>query len=104
MRKRDKHKFEIDREREERNAIKEQKSQDPNYVKKKKPNYDAQVCIKSKVKIKTKKEEEEDNDDEDDDDKNEEKISMFNETLNMKAKQAGVYLPLDVFDKGKNYL
>lgn len=96
MRKRDKHKFEIDREREEKNAIKEQMSQEPNYTKKKKPNYDAQVCIKSKVKIKSK------DDDDDDDNENDEKISKFNETLNLKAKQAGVYLPLDVFDKGKN--
>lgn len=95
MRKRDKHKSEIDKEREERNAIKEKLSQEANYTKKKKPNYDAPVCIKSNIKSKL------DDDDDDDDDKNEEKISKFNETIISKAKQAGVYVPLDVYDKSK---
>lgn len=98
MRKRDKHKSEIDREREEQNAIKEKLSQDPNYKKKKKPNYEAMVCIKSTKVAKTKSEEDDDDDDES------EEISTFNETINMKAKQAGVYLPLDVYDKGERFM
>jgi hypothetical protein len=98
MRKRDKHKSQIDRERDEINAIKEKRSQDPDYKKKKKPNYEDPVCYKSNIKAKIKKK---DDDDDDDDDESEEKISTFNETINMKAKQAGVYLPLDVYDKGK---
>lgn len=96
MRKRDKHKSQIDREREEQNAIKEQLSQDPNYKKKKKPVYDQMVCYKSATAPKS---EESD----DDDDESGEKISTFNETINMKAKQAGVYLPSDVYDKGKEF-
>ena len=105
MRKRDKHKYEIDLERDERNAWKEKQSQQEGYVKKKKPDYNSdayKICYKSTGDVKKAKEEEKDsNDDDDDDDDEEEKISTFNETVNMKAKQAGVYLPLDVFDKGK---
>lgn len=104
MRKRDKHKSEIDKEKEEKNAKKELLSQDPNYTKKKKPNYDAPICIKSDVKEKEENDENDGDDDDDDEGGDEEKISTFNETLNMKAKQAGVYLPLDVYDKGRKRL
>jgi hypothetical protein len=92
MRNRDKHKSEIDRERDEENAIKEKLSQDANYKKKKKKNYDLPRCYKAKVTH---------NDDDDDDETEHDEISTFNETLNLKVKQAGVFLPVDVYDKGK---
>jgi hypothetical protein len=92
MRHRDKHKSQIDRERDEENAKKEKMSQDPNYKKKKK-NYELPRCYKAKVTT---------NDDDDDSDETEhDEISTFNETLNLKVKKSGVFLPVDVYDKGK---
>lgn len=98
MRKRDKHKSTIDSERAAKNAIKEKLSQDPDYKKKKKPNYaDELICTRSET---VKAKDDDDGDDDDDDAESEEKISTFNETINMKTKQSGVYFPLDVYENG----
>ncbi|KAL7043546.1 hypothetical protein ACKWTF_001566 [Chironomus riparius] len=94
IRKRDKHKKQIDEERDARNLRLEQMSQEPNYTKKKKPNFDAPVCIKSDIK-------DLDGDGEDDDD-DDEKISTFSEDVDIKSKEAGVFVPLDVYDKDIN--
>ena len=96
IRKRDKHKKQIDEERDAKNLRLEQMSQEPNYTKKKKPNFDAQVCIKSDIK-------DLDGDGEDDDD-DDEKISTFSEDVDIKSKEAGVFVPLDVYDKGREFL
>lgn len=104
IRKRDKHKKEIDALREKRNLCLERLSQEANYTKKRKPNYDARICYKSDVKPVEEEEEvnecKTDDDDDDDDDDEKEKLSFFNESVNLKSKEAGVFLPLDVYDKG----
>lgn len=69
----------------------EQLSQDANYTKKRKPIDESPICYKR--------------DHPDDDDGNDEPdhrcMAKFNETINLKSKEASVFLPLDVFDKGK---
>lgn len=71
----------------------EKLSQDKNYTKKRKPKVESFICYKR--------------DHPDDDDGNDEPdhgcMSKFNETVNLKSKEASVFLPLDVFDKGESY-
>ncbi|XP_070489901.1 voltage-dependent calcium channel subunit alpha-2/delta-3-like [Chironomus tepperi] len=94
IRQRDKHKKELDKEKEAKNLRLEQLSQETNYTKKRKPNFDAPVCIKSDIK-------DLDGDGEDDDD-DKEKISSFSEEVDIKSKEAGVFVPVDVYDKDIN--
>lgn len=67
----------------------EKLSQDKNYTKKRAP-VDSPNCYKS------------DNADNDDSDDSEDLgcAAKFNETLNLKSKEASVFLPVDIFDKG----
>lgn len=65
----------------------EKASQDPNYTKERKPIDESPICIKS-----------------DDSGVNEPGpgcYAKFDETLNIKSKEASVFFPADVFDKGK---
>lgn len=71
----------------------EKLSQEKNYTKKRKPVHDSMICYKS---------DNHDNDDYDydDDDVDHGCMAKFNETVNIKSREASVFLPLDVFDKG----
>ncbi|CRK93231.1 CLUMA_CG006775, isoform A [Clunio marinus] len=73
--------------------LKERLSQSENYTKKRKPQHDGMICYQS--------------DSPSDDDADEDEIdygcfAKYNETINLKSKEASVYLPLDVFDKDGN--
>jgi hypothetical protein len=96
IRKRDKHRSQILAEKEIKNERLEKLSQDPNYKKPRKPIYDAQVCIKSDSKAS----DDDENAGKDDDEVEEGEISYVEETVNMRSKEAGVFFPLDVYDKG----
>lgn len=80
----------------------EKLSSDANYTKKRKPNYDnIRICYKSD----NPPVEEEDEDDDEDQEGMKSKYgcySKFNETVNMKSREASVFLPVDVFDKDGN--
>lgn len=72
----------------------EKASQEEGYKKKRKPVYDSQICYKSE------------NPDDDENEYNDEEddylcMAKFNETIDLKAKEASVFLPVDIFDKGK---
>lgn len=68
----------------------EKRSQDKNYTKKRKPVHESPYCFKS-------------NDPRDDNHNDPDYgcMAKFNETLNVKSREASVFLPLDVFDKGE---
>lgn len=70
----------------------EKASQDKNYTKKRKPIDESPNCIKS--------DNPKDDGDDDEDEPDLGCYAKFNETLNIKSKEASVFLPLDVFDKG----
>lgn len=72
----------------------EKLSQDANYTKKRKPSNDSPICYKSNNP------DSEDNDD-DEDDKDFGCVSKYNETLELKSRESSIFLPLDIFDKGK---
>ncbi|KAG5676553.1 hypothetical protein PVAND_006378 [Polypedilum vanderplanki] len=95
IRERDKHGAEILAEKEEENLRKEKASQDPNYKKKRKPNNDGSICIPSVSVGSSKSNNDDDEEDGDDDDT----ISFIDEAVNVRSKEAGVFLPLDVYDK-----
>lgn len=69
----------------------EKRSQDANYTKKRKPVNDSPICYKSNVP---------ESDDIDEDDPDHECMAKLNETIDLKSKEASVFLPIDVFDKG----
>lgn len=71
-----------------RNEELEKASQDPNYTKTKKPVMDSPICYKS-------------NNHKSDEDSGTGCAAQFNEALNLKSREASVFLPLDIFDKGK---
>lgn len=69
----------------------EKLSQDKNYTKKRKPIDESPICYKRSHP--------------DDDDGNDQPdhgcMAKFNETIDLKSKEASIFLPLDVFDKGE---
>lgn len=97
MRERDEFGEEIDHKKRLNDALLEKLSSDKNYTKKRKPVNDSPICYKTDNAAAG----DDDNDDDDDDDGKFGCAAKFNETLNMKAREASVYFPIDVFDKGK---
>lgn len=95
IRTRDKHRSQIIAERDAENDRLEKLSQETNYTKPRKPNHDSEVCYKSNTPSN------DDGDGADDDDDEEGNISFFSETVNLKSKEAGVYTPIDIYDKGR---
>lgn len=69
----------------------EKDSQDKNYKKKRKIVNDSPICYKSNVP---------ESDDTEEDEPDYECFAKLNETINLKSKEASVFLPIDVFDKG----
>lgn len=72
----------------------EKRSQAENYTKKRKPVNDSPICYKSNVPI---------SDDDDEDNPDYGCMAKLNETINLKSKEASVFLPIDVFDKGLKF-
>lgn len=68
----------------------EKLSQDKNYTKKRKPVNESPFCYKRSHP----------DDDDGDDQPDHGCMAKFNETLNLKSKEASVFLPVDVYDKG----
>lgn len=73
----------------------EKASQDKNYTKKRKPINDSPICYKSNNP---------DSYYSDDGEQDYGCAAKFNETLNLKSREASVFLPLDIFDKGINLI
>lgn len=92
-RNRDEHRKELVRLKEIDDRRLEALSQDKNYTKKRKPVYDSRICYKSNNPN--------DDVDDDEDDKDFGCLAKFNETINLKSKEASIFVPVDVFDKGE---
>lgn len=76
-------------EKKIRDELLEKASQDKNYTKKRKPKDESYNCIPS------------DNPPYDDSGEPDHGcMAKFNETLNIRSKEASVFVPLDIFDKG----
>lgn len=73
----------------------EKLSQAEDYKKEKQPDHSSEICYKSNNP---------DDDDDGEDGDDHECLAKFNETINLKSKEASVFLPVDVFDKGKEIL
>lgn len=94
MRDRDEHRKVLMAMKEIEDARLEKLSSEKNYTKKRKPVHDQQICYKSDIP--------DADGDGDEDNPDHGCAAKFNETINLKAKEASVFLPLDVFDKGDN--
>jgi hypothetical protein len=101
IRKRDKHRKELKAEKDAKNERLEKLSQDPNYKKPRKPNHDAEICYKSDAKPADNDKDDDDDGGGDDDEVEFGKLSTIEESVHPRSKEAGVFFPVDVYDKGE---